>query len=175
MQETAGLLGIGESGALNESLADFFGKVVEGNGDWKFGKSVILDKSNGDAIRDLQNPANIREYYFDSHFNAVAAPGPSKQKNAAPIAEPCTPDNDSCSIHFNASIPGHAWYLIHEALGKSKTEQLLYLALTHYFTEISDFSDAAQGVLEACHATLSVEDCDQVKSALSETELLQVK
>ncbi len=175
VQETAGLLGIGESGALNESLADFFGKLAEGNEDWKFGKSVVLDKSNGDAIRDLQNPGSVKEVYFDSLLNAVVAPAPSKRSSAAPMVEPCTPDNDSCSVHFNATIPGHTWYLLYVSLGKSKAEQLVYLALTHYFTEVTDFTDAAKDIIDACKATLTSDDCDQVKAVLSATEMVKAE
>ena len=40
---TAGLIYMGESGAVNEALADFFGEAIEGDGDWIMGDEIFVD------------------------------------------------------------------------------------------------------------------------------------
>ena len=172
IQTSAGLLALGESGALNESIADYFGKLVEGADDWNFGKTVFLETSGNQAIRDLMDPSRLMGQFKDGAGELVTRPFPVKISDAAPIVEPCLEKNDFCGIHYNATVPGHTWYLMHKKLGQEKAEKLLYLALTHYFHELTDFKEAAVGTLEACHSFLSQNDCSEVEDVFSRTGML---
>lgn len=163
IQSTAGLISLGESGALNESIADYFGKVIEGNDDWNFGRSVYVSSAGDPAIRDLLNPARLNGEFKNSVGTLVTRPYPSSNAEAAPIAEPCLEKNDFCAIHYNATVPGHAWAKIHIALGKDRAEKLIYLALTHYFHELTDFKQAAEGTLSACGALYDEDVCGPVR------------
>jgi Zn-dependent metalloprotease len=173
IQHSANLLAFGEAGAVNESLADFFGKMVEGDGDWNFGARVFLDGEGNRAFRDLENPGRIESSYKDVTGATHEAPFPSDRKHQAPIIEPCIRTNDSCSVHFNATIPGHSWVLIYKSLGREKAQLLLYTTLTHYLHEQSDFTYTAQATLKACAVQLGRADCETVKSALLQTGMLE--
>lgn len=163
IQNTAGLVAMGQSGALAESLADFFGKMVEGAGDWNFGAQVMLGHDPNNAIRNLANPASLVGQFIDQTGEVRRRPYPASTAQAAPILEPCAHGNDFCGIHYNATIPGHAWYQIYESLGKERAESLLYLALTHYFSELTDFKGAAKNTLQACAQLYEKKECAAVK------------
>lgn len=157
IQHTAKLASFGESGALNEAIADFFGSLVEGQNNWNIGEELYVDQSNAKAIRDLKDPSRLQM--------------PKHSKDASTFTGTCDGNNDYCGVHLNATIPGHALYLIHERIGRSASEKLLYEALTHFFNETTDFKEAAKGILSACALTLSDSQCELVKSAFQDTGL----
>jgi Zn-dependent metalloprotease len=171
IQASAGLIAMGETGALNESIADFFGKMVEGQGDWTIGSSIGFNPGY-EGIRDLKNPARLQGQYLAADDSVLTMPYPSTRSLEAPIAYPCTDDNDSCAVHFNATIPGHAWYGLYQSLGKAKAEKLMYITLTHFLTELADFGAAAQATEQACATFLSEPECQQVKGILSNSGML---
>jgi Zn-dependent metalloprotease len=172
IQSSAGLIALGETGALNESLADYFGKLVEGAHDWNFGKNVFADSSGNQAIRDLLDPSRLLGQFKDKNGEFVTRPYPEKVSEAAPIIEPCLEKNDFCAIHYNATVPGHTWYLIHERLGQEKAEALLYLALTHYFHELTDFKEAAVGTLAACGSLYDEATCGEVREIFTQSGMI---
>ena len=61
-ERTAGLVYSGESGALNESMSDVFGAMVERSvqgesaNTWKIGEQTYTPNTAGDALRYLDNP-----------------------------------------------------------------------------------------------------------------------
>ena len=171
IQASAGLIAMGETGALNESLADFFGKMIEGQGDWTIGSSIGLNPGY-EGIRDLKNPARLQGQYLAADDSVLTKPYPSTRAQEAPIVYPCTDDNDSCAVHFNATIPGHAWYGLYQSLGKAKAEKLMYITLTHFLTELADFGAAAQATEQACATFLSEPECQQVKVILTNSGML---
>jgi Zn-dependent metalloprotease len=171
IQASAGLVAMGETGALNESIADFFGKMVEGQGDWTIGSALGLNPGY-EGLRDLKNPARLQGEYLASDDSLQNKPYPSTRAQEAPIVYPCTEDNDSCAVHFNATIPGHAWYGLYQSLGKAKAEKLMYITLTHFLTELADFAAAAQATEQACATFLSGPECQQVKEILTNSGML---
>jgi Zn-dependent metalloprotease len=172
IQNSANLASLGESGAINESLADYFGKMIEGEDDWNFGAKLFIDSTSGKALRDLLNPGRLLGDYKNEKGEIVSRAYPAKVSEQAPAVEPCIGDNDYCGIHYNVTIPGHSWYLIHQKLGKSRARELIYLALTHYFHELTDFQDAADGTLKACQTLYSEEDCSEVRKIFKTTGML---
>jgi Zn-dependent metalloprotease len=172
IEASAGLVSMGESGAISESLADFFGEMIEKESDWKVGKKLFIHNQEENAVRDLADPHRLMGSYFDPSNGPQKRAYPGARSEMAEISYPCVAGNDQCAIHFNATIPGHAWFLIHESLGKAKAEALLYLALTQYFGERPSFGEAAQDVLQACEFLLNSSDCAQVKEIFFSTQMI---
>ncbi|MFZ9594772.1 MAG: M4 family metallopeptidase [Bdellovibrionia bacterium] len=174
---TANLVMMGESGALNEAFSDFFGKQIEEDDSWLIGKSLFKKSlwSPTRGIRDLKNPHSIVGLLRDPQGKAVNLKHPSRVSEAAFLNEPqpCSPKNDHCWVHFNSTIPGHASYLVTQALGKAKAELLYYTALTQNLSSTDNFSSAAQAILETCDdLQFSEHDCRHVREAYEKVEML---
>jgi Zn-dependent metalloprotease len=172
-QNTAHLISLGETGALNEAFSDYFGKVIENRESWVLGESVLLHPASGQGIRDLAAPERLRGSFMDAAGDVQTRPYPRHTSEASPRVGPCAERNDFCGIHFNATIPGHAEYGIDRVLGRKKAEQLLYLALTQFLGERASFADAADAVLAACAQSLVPEECERVKTVFADTGMLR--
>ena len=145
-----------EAGALDESFADFFGVMVSNLNeidDWKMGEGVFTPFRSGDALRDLSNPTR---YDQPDHMNNFMMLDPDEQ--------PDSNKNDNGYVHSNSGIPNKAAYLIvaggthHgiavEGIGRSKAEQIYYLAMTSYLSSSTGsrwtFMQARYALLNAC-------------------------
>ncbi|HCU7777653.1 TPA: zinc metalloproteinase aureolysin, partial [Staphylococcus aureus] len=108
-QETANLEYKDQSGALNESFSDVFGYFVDDE-DFLMGEDVYTPGKEGDALRSMSNPeqfgqpAHMKDYVFT--------------------------EKDNGGVHTNSGIPNKAAYNVIQAIGKSKSEQIYYRALT---------------------------------------------
>ena len=173
IQHSANLVSFGETGALNESIADYFGKRVEGSENWNIGGELFIGGNSSSALRDLMNPSRLMGQFTNESGDIVERSFPVQKYEVAGIIEPCVGSNDYCGIHFNSTVPGHAWYLIHKKLGSKKAENLIYLALTHYFHELTNFEEAAKGTLEACSVSLSDSDCSIVKGIFKSSGMIK--
>jgi len=134
VRNTAGLEYDFLSGALNESYADFFGNMVDG--DWLVGE----DRRDADAtaIRDMSNPPAFGQ--------------PDHLDDLCDSDAECQFTSDYNGVHTNSGIPNKAAYLISDGgnhngldivgLGRAKTEQLYFsvLATSRLHSE-SDFMD----------------------------------
>jgi len=149
---TAALVYASESGALNESYSDVFGKLVAfrsgGGADWKIGRDLFRDGTS--FIRDMENPdvAHTKDF---------------KYRN-----EPCNRFNDSCGVHDNSGIPNKAATIIAKRLGNDKTGKIYFLTLTQLLRSSSDFREARAQTEAAC-ATLfgRSPDCQVVSDAFT--------
>lgn len=169
ISSTAGLISFGETGALNESIADYFGSLVEGKNNWAIGEELFIDRAGNQAIRDIADPARLKGVYFGA-AGAQEAPYPAARTEEQFGTGTCVANNDYCGVHFNATIPGHAWFLIHQRLGQAKTLRLLYYALTHFFDQTTDFQNAARKVERACELLdYGAADCGQVSDVFKLT------
>ncbi|MEX2626031.1 MAG: M4 family metallopeptidase, partial [Ilumatobacteraceae bacterium] len=122
ISSTADLVYEGESGALNEAIADMFASNLDDN--WTIGE----DLPDG-AIRDLSDPeAHGQPAHVDDFVDT---------------------DLDHGGVHTNSGIPNHAYYLMVEELGRDASEQILYRALTEHLTSTSGFEDFRTAALEA--------------------------
>ncbi|MFD2924032.1 M4 family metallopeptidase [Halobacillus naozhouensis] len=136
-----------ESGALNESISDIMGTMVDRE-DWKMGEDVYTPGIEGDALRTLKDPA--------SYTNALTGPYPDH------YSKRYTGEADNGGVHINSSINNKAAYLISEGgthygvtvegIGREATEQIYYHANTQYLTSTSDFSMMRQAAIEAAAA-----------------------
>ncbi|RNB89548.1 hypothetical protein EDM56_10170 [Brevibacillus fluminis] len=121
-----------QSGALNESISDILGELiekgVEKDSDWQIGEETGL------VLRDMENPG---KYDQPAHMNDY---------------QNLPYDYDNGGVHINSGIPNHAAYLIATkavAAGLDGKDLLLhttYNALFH-LTSVSKFEDAREAFL----------------------------
>ncbi|MBX2891784.1 MAG: M4 family metallopeptidase [Saprospiraceae bacterium] len=154
---TSRLIYDSESGAINESLADLFGKLLErkadpGNFSWDLGHSFIINPESRpfrvmDAPNSVQMPAYYKgEYWFDGG-----------------------------DVHTNSAI-GNLWFTMLvdgkqgtnevgtsynvPAIGAEKAGQIVFQVNRFYFTESSTYSEFylySQAVAEAMFGAGSTE------------------
>jgi Zn-dependent metalloprotease len=127
---TAGLEYQCQSGALNESMSDIFASNVDTD-DWEIGEDLP-----GGAIRDMQNPAN------------GDPPQPAHVDDFNTMPNDGNPFNDHGGVHYNSGIPNHAYYLMVQAIGRDRAEQIVYRALTEKLEPDSNFEDFRTASLE---------------------------
>ncbi|MBN2201604.1 M4 family metallopeptidase, partial [bacterium] len=128
---TANLVYQDESGALNESMSDFFACMVDRD-DWVMGED-IMKPGTGSGLRDLANPGNP----------AMLEQLPADMDHYVRTRE------DNGGVHTNCSIPSRAAVLIANAVGRDKAEKLYYRALVHYMTRQTQFLDARKALEQA--------------------------
>lgn len=131
VQETAGLIYQGESGAINESMADVFGESHErwlyGANDWLFG-SQLRNGAIGGAHRSLSEPLR------------------GSPKQPSKMSEFVITDQDDGGVHINSGIPNRAFYLLAEGLpsggiGLTAARNIFWRALTTKLNSNSTFHD----------------------------------
>jgi Zn-dependent metalloprotease len=125
-----------QSGALNESFADFFGMMVDRD-DWYMGEELF---GGNNYLRSMSNPSSKGDpEHFSSYLNL-------------PL------DIDHGGVHANSGIQNRALYLIAEGLslegtgtsiGKEKTEILAYATLLKLAEDAEFIDSAITMILEA--------------------------
>ena len=137
VQNTANLEYQGESGAINESIADIFGSMMD-PADWLIGEDVVkLAAFPSGALRSLSDPHNGGTTLADPGYQP-------KHKNEAYDG---TQDNGG--VHINSGIPNYAFYLYAEAITRDKAAAVFYKALDDYLTKSSQFIDLRLAVVKA--------------------------
>ncbi|TAE33525.1 MAG: T9SS C-terminal target domain-containing protein [Cytophagales bacterium] len=139
IENSANLVYKSQSGAINESMADVFGAMIDRD-DWTLGEDVI--KSNRftqGALRSLSNPNQGGKNDLGYQPRTMA------QYETMPEDE----DNDNGGVHVNSGIPNYAYYLFATATTKDKAERVYYRALTNYLTRTSKFLDLRLAVIKA--------------------------
>ncbi|WP_240794272.1 M4 family metallopeptidase [Bacillus sp. BHET2] len=140
---TADLIYQNESGAINESMSDIFGTLVEfdanNNPDWEIGEDIYTPNKSGDSLRSMSNPAK----YGDPDHYSVRYTG--------------TQDNGG--VHINSGIGNKAAYLLSQGgthygvnvsgIGNAKTGKIYYRALTQYLTPSSNYSQLRSAAVQA--------------------------
>ncbi|MFC8684494.1 M4 family metallopeptidase [Brevibacillus porteri] len=137
-EKTANLIYQNESGALNESISDIFGAMID-NDDWLMGEDVYTPGTPGDALRSLEDPtvAGDPDHYSDRY----------------------TGPNDNGGVHTNSGINNKAAYLLSEGgshhgvtvtgIGRNDTAKIYYYALTNYLNPNSNFSAMRQAAIQS--------------------------
>lgn len=134
---TANLKYQSQSGAINESMADVFGALID-RGNWTIGEDVIKNKSYpSGALRDLSNP------------NQGGKSDPGYQPKT--MSQYISTTSDNGGVHINSGIPNYAFYLFasNASVGKDKAEKVYFRALTTYLTATSQFVDLRLAVIKA--------------------------
>lgn len=112
--DEAGLVYLGQAGALNESLSDVFGSLVKqyarrqtaAQADWLIGEGLFTAKVHGVALRSLKAPGTA----FDD-------PLLGRDPQPATMAGYVHTSSDNGGVHTNSGIPNHAFQLAAIALG----------------------------------------------------------
>jgi len=156
-QYSANLTYSNESGALNESMSDVFGAMVELYADggvisgntWKIGEDAYTPGTAGDALRYMDNP------------HAKSGGGYTADDDPDHYAERYTGTLDSGGVHINSGIGNHAFYLAaaggtqHRSgvtvtgIGTDAAAKIWYRALTVYMTSGTNFAGARTATLNA--------------------------
>ncbi|MDQ3548178.1 MAG: M4 family metallopeptidase, partial [Chloroflexota bacterium] len=181
-ERTAGLLYWFQAGAINESLSDVFGELIDQGYDgaydndstsvrWQMGENIP-----GGAIRSMQNPTLFGHpdkmsspYYHDGTdgYGSIA---------------------DSGGVHYNSGVSNKAAYLMTDggsfngrtvtALGSVKVAKIYYEATTKLLTSGSDYADLHDALYQGCINLIGVSgitsaNCAQVSNATLAVEMNQ--
>ncbi len=140
IQSEANLEYVSQSGAMNESMADIFGTMMDRE-DWRIGEDVV--RSNvyrSGALRDLSNPNNGvsrgRPGWQPAHMDEF-------------LNLPETEDGDFGGVHINSGITNRAFFLFASNIGLDRAEQVYYDALVDGLTRNSQFIDLRIAIIEA--------------------------
>ncbi len=104
----------GESGALNEHIADAFGAMVDQwhndqtveEADWLVGKEILGEEVQGKALRSMKEPGSA---YDDDLLGKDTQPGH--------MDDFVVTHDDNGGVHINSGIPNRAFYEIASRLG----------------------------------------------------------
>ncbi|MGV2876027.1 M4 family metallopeptidase [Macrococcus capreoli] len=146
-EHTAGLIYEHQPGAVNESMSDVFGYFVDP--DFLMGEDVYTPGKPGDALRSFENP---ELYDQPSHMDDYQF-------------LPNTEDGDFGGVHINSGIPNKAFYNTVTKIGKSKSEQIYYRALTYYLTSTSNFKDTKEALIQSAQDLYGQAEADTIKAA----------
>lgn len=153
IEDEGGLDYRGQSGALNESIADVFGSLAEQHArgqtadqaSWLIGEGIFTDAVQGRALRSLAAPGTA---YDDDVLGRDPQP--------AHMRDYVETNDDNGGVHINSGIPNHAFYLVATALGGHAWERaglIWYRAITTGDLHSSaDFAAFAQATLAAAAA-----------------------
>ncbi|MBX9688340.1 MAG: M4 family metallopeptidase [Candidatus Obscuribacterales bacterium] len=104
----------GQSGALNESMSDVFGELIDqyahkqtaNQADWVVGNGIWKDGIKGRGLRDMLNPGTA---YDD--------PKLGKDPQPAHMKDYWTGWGDNGGVHYNSGIPNRAFALFAKSVG----------------------------------------------------------
>lgn len=129
-EQNSGLEYYGQSGGINEAYSDIAGEAAEyfvnGQVDWLVGADVMKGKTK--ALR-----------YFED---------PRKDKRSIRSAADYY---DGIDVHYSSGVFNRAYYLLSNTEGwnPKKAFQIFYFANVNYWTPLSNYVDAACGVISA--------------------------
>jgi len=154
VEHTASLVYAGQSGALNEAIADYFGNAIDVDASGTSMSDPQASLLGGDlcrtlapaqcALRDLDDGASTADF---QHLID-------------------TPSMDDGGVHLNSTIVSGALWDLRQKLGKTVADKIVYRALTDYLTPMSDFVDAREAVLASAKSfRLGKNDLKVVRTA----------
>ncbi|QJW88421.1 T9SS type A sorting domain-containing protein [Spirosoma taeanense] len=137
IQNTANLQYKDQSGAINESMADVFGVMIDRD-DWGVGEDIATTKLfPSGVVRNMANP------------NQGGKANDPNGYQPATMAQYVTTTEDNGGVHINSGIANFAFYKFATAVGKEKAEKVYYRALTTYLVRTSQFLDLRLAVIKA--------------------------
>jgi len=148
-QYTAGLVYKDQPGALNESISDVFGSLVEqyakkqtaATASWLIGAGLFTKSVHGVALRSMKAPGTA---YDDPRLG--------KDPQPADFAHYVKTTDDEGGVHLNSGIPNHAFYLVAHRLGGhawDRAGQIWYDTLLSGLRPTTDFAGFAAATVAA--------------------------
>jgi bacillolysin len=139
IQSTANLDYDTESGALNESFADIFGRLIDRD-DWLIGEDIVKKAvfPTG-ALRSFIDPHNGGNQFNDNGYQPRT------------YSERYKGTMDNGGVHINSGINNWAFYQFVTKINNDldKGEKVFYRALTKYLTRSSRFIDCRKAVIQS--------------------------
>ncbi|MER5889254.1 M4 family metallopeptidase [Streptomyces sp. NPDC001941] len=134
VEHTAGLVYTGQSGALNEAIADYFGNAIDVDVTRPpaataalIGEDLCTDRTGADcALRDLNDGRTTAKDFLGVQYGT-----------------------DNGGVHLNSTIVSGALWDIREDLGGRLADRIVYRALTSYLTPLDGFTQARTAVVAA--------------------------
>lgn len=140
---SADLIYQNESGAINESMSDIFGTLVEyhfnNKPDWQVGEDIYTPNVAGDALRSMEDPTLSGD---PDHY--------SKRY---------TGTGDYGGVHINSGISNKAAFLLANGgthygvtvagIGNDKAGDIYFRTLTQYLTPNSNYSHFRVSTIQA--------------------------
>ncbi|MEU3827625.1 M4 family metallopeptidase [Streptomyces sp. NPDC029080] len=136
VEHSAGLVYAGQSGAMNEALADYFGNAIESDAlhlpmddpdSGLVGQSLCRTKDpRACAVRDLNDGRTTAGSFLGVGFGT-----------------------DNGGVHLNSTIFAGALWDIREELGPRLADAIVYKALTEYLTPLDGFTEGRDAVIAA--------------------------
>jgi Zn-dependent metalloprotease len=147
-QHAAALGYNGQTGALNEHLADAFASMVKQwmlgqtahEADWRIGADILGPDFQGHAIRSMASPGTA---YDDPVLGRD--PQPSHMRDYVVTTE------DNGGVHINSGILNHGFYLAAMAVGGKTWEvvgKVWYLVFTERLQPEADFADFTRATVD---------------------------
>lgn len=151
-EHASGLVYRDQSGALNESVSDVFGALVEqhrhqqdaASASWLIGEGLFTDQVDGVALRSMSAPGTA---YDDDELGTDPQPG--HMRDFIDTTE------DNGGVHLNSGIPNRAFHLVATTLGGFAWERagrIWYDALVSGLDPNIDFAGFASATLTAAEA-----------------------
>jgi Zn-dependent metalloprotease len=140
VEHTADLVYSGQSGAMNEAMADYFGNAI----DVTAGHTPMTDPDAGLIGGDLCRNLPPRQCAFrDLNDGATTAHFAGLPLGSA---------GDNGGVHMNSTIFSGALWDIREALGGTLADKIVYRALTRYLTPLDGFDEGRDAVVAAARS-----------------------
>ncbi|WP_221583316.1 M4 family metallopeptidase [Microbacterium sp. G2-8] len=148
-EHASGLVYRDQSGALNESVSDVFGALVEqhqrqhdaASASWLIGEGLFTDQVEGVALRSMSAPGTA---YDDDVLGSDPQPG--HMRDFIETTE------DNGGVHLNSGIPNRAFHLAATAIGGFAWERagrIWYDALVSGLEPTIDFAGFAAATVTA--------------------------
>lgn len=156
IQHTVNLEYRNHSGALNESFADVFGVMVDRD-DWQLGEDVVQSTAffPSGALRDMADPHNGNQTGGSSW-----QPAHMDEFRELPLSV------DNGGVHINSGIPNRACFLLAEAIGRDKTEQIYYRILdARLINQRGNFIDMRNAARQAAGELFGADEIAAVEAA----------
>ncbi|MCR2801640.1 M4 family metallopeptidase [Microbacterium sp. zg-Y818] len=162
IEYSGGLVYEGQSGALNESIADVFGALAEQHhlrqradeASWLIGAGIFTDAVQGRALRSLAAPGTA---YDDDVLGRDPQPGHMRDYVET--------TDDNGGVHINSGIPNRAFHLVAttlEGFAWERAGRIWYLTLTGgSLSPTTDFAAFARATLAVAVAEYG-EDSEEV-------------
>ncbi|MEU9453796.1 M4 family metallopeptidase [Streptomyces sp. NPDC048277] len=162
-ENTAGLAYHNQPGALNESVSDVFGCLVNqwslkqsvDEADWMIGPEIFTPGIEGDALRSMKDPGH-------AYDNPLLGKDPQPDHMSKYVNLPDTENGDFGGVHINSGIPNKAFYLAATGIGGFAWEApgLIWyesLKASDAETQFQDFADTTYQKAEGLYGAGSAE------------------
>lgn len=136
VESTANLVYAGQSGALNEALADYFGNAIDTTA-----SGISMDDPDAGLIgEDLCRTTKPRDCAFRNLND-----GATTSKNFLGV----TFSADNGGVHLNSTVFSGALWDLRQDVGGQLADRIVYKALSEYMTPLDGFTDGRNAVLAA--------------------------